>query len=153
MYESSRELIDALRATPETLAALLRPVTQAQAAAPAGEGWSILQIVCHMRDAEQFSLQRMRTMRDTENPVITGFDQAAWVDERNYTGVDLRAAFGAYTRLRADHVAELAALSTEGWQRVGWHTQHGAVTLFNHTLHVLWHDAVHMAQIARQIEG
>ena len=48
-------------------------------------------------------------------------------------------------------LGELIALSAEQWQRTGNHVQHGATTVFNHTLHMVWHDVVHTAQIARQL--
>jgi hypothetical protein len=152
MYDSARELIEALRATPDTLGALLRGLTTEAARAPrAGDSWSILVVVCHLRDAEAFALGRLRALRDDPAPRITGFDQEGWVAERDYAGDDLDAAFAAFRRGRAAHLAALAALPPGAWSRVGQHDRLGPVSILNHTLHMAWHDAIHLAQIGRQV--
>jgi hypothetical protein len=153
MYNSDRELVEALQATPEALAGLLHNVTQTQAQQARGgnEGWSVVEVVCHLRDAEEFNLKRMQAMRNETNPPIAGWDQEALAREHNYAGDDLRRAFAAFQRLRTQNLAELAALTPEQWERIGIHAKHGETTIFNHTLHVAWHDAVHLAQIARQL--
>ena len=79
MYNTPQDLLDALRATPDTIQALLDGVTHAQAAVARGgdENWSVVEVVCHLRDAEERALERMRSMRDMPDPVIAGYDQAA----------------------------------------------------------------------------
>ena len=153
MYDIPRDLLDAFRATPDTLAALLRGCTQEQAQAARGgdENWSVVEVVCHLRDAEERGLTRTRAMRDADDPFLPGYDQEAWASERNYAAADLRAAFAAFLRLRAQHVAELAALPPAAWERTGRHEEQGRITITAHTLHLVAHDAIHAAQIARQL--
>jgi hypothetical protein len=153
MYDSYRELVEALQATPETLAGLLQGVTpnQAREARGGDEGWSVIEVVCHLRDTEAFALQRLQTMRDEAQPVIGGFDQEAWARERDYASAELAAALAEFQSWRARHTAALAALSTEQWERIGQHLKLGPVSISNHTLHLVWHDAIHLAQIARQL--
>jgi hypothetical protein len=113
MYNMARDLLDALQATPEVLEALLAGYTQEQAPATRGgeEGWPIVEVVCHLRDAEERALTRMRLMRDTTDPVIAAYDQERWARERHYAGASLREALAAFNRFRAHHVTELAQLS------------------------------------------
>src|SRR5512142_2099466 len=153
MYNSANEMVEALKATPEVLDALLQGVTQAEAQAARGgdEAWSVVQVMCHLRDSEAFMLERMRALRDQPNAQLTGFDQEKWARERHYETSDLFQAFADFVSLRTQHVAELVALSPEAWERSGQHNKLGRITLSNHTLHVVWHDAVHTAQIARQL--
>ena len=153
MYNSARELIEALSTTPDVLKALLQNVTQPQARQARGgdENWSVIEVICHLRDTEEFALQRMRAIRDQTNPLLTGFDQEAWVRERNYAAAHLQDGVAAFLHFRAQHIAELGGLSSEQWERSGQHEKHGLTTLSNHTLHLVWHDAVHTAQIARQL--
>jgi hypothetical protein len=49
MYDTPKDLLDAFRAAPEVLEALLRSCTQeqAQAARGGGEDWSVVEVVCH----------------------------------------------------------------------------------------------------------
>jgi quercetin dioxygenase-like cupin family protein len=153
MYNSTQDLLDAFRSAPETLQRLLFGVTQQQATTARGgdENWSVVEVICHLRDAEERALQRMRQMRDTGNPLIPGYDQEQWAVERQYAFARLDDALAAFLEFRTAHLQELAALSPAQWQRTGQHTEAGEITIFNHTLHMACHDAVHLAQIAQQL--
>jgi hypothetical protein len=161
MYDVHRELIETLAATPETLAGLLRGVSDAQARSAVGgdEGWSVIEVICHLRDAERIGIERMAAMRDQVNPQIIGFDQDALAREKKYAEADpstgsgqaLALALADFTRMRAEYVAALAALTPEQWERPGHHNEIGAITIVAHTTHRTQHDAVHCAQIARQL--
>lgn len=153
MYDSPHELIDALKSTPETLRGLLSQVTveQARSARGGDENWSVVEVVCHLRDAEEISLQRMQAMRDQDRPRVSGYDQEALARERNYSEADLQTALNAFIEFRQRHIAALSVLATEDWERTGAHAQLGEITIFGHTLHKVSHDAIHCAQIARQI--
>ena len=155
MYETGRDLLDALKAAPDTFRFLLRDVTQEQALALKGgdEGWSIVEVMCHLRDAEERSVERVRQMRTERNPFLPAYDQDAWAVERNYAGQDLREAFEGYIRFRQQHLAELALLSPEDWERPGRHEEQGAITIAAHTLHMVAHDTQHAAQLARQLSS
>jgi hypothetical protein len=153
MYNSQREMIEALRATPETLKALLNSAAEAQIrhGRDGDENWSAVEVICHLRDTEEIILRRMRTMRDDEDPVISGFDQEGLARERDYAADDPHTALAAFAEFRRQHTVELEALTAGQWERTGQHTTLGTVTIFNHTLHMVWHDAIHMAQVARQL--
>ena len=62
MYDLNHDLLEALKATPETLAGLLDGVSQAQARSAKGgdEDWSVVEVVCHLRDTEEFFIKRMQ---------------------------------------------------------------------------------------------
>ena len=153
MYDQHREIIEMLSAKPETLAGLLRGVSDAQARIAIGgdEGWSVIEVLCHLRDAEEFSLARTKAMRDQNNPEIIGYDQAALAVERKYSEADMASALAEFTRLRAEHIAVHAALMPEEWNRPGFHNEIGEITIFTHAIHKTFHDAIHCAQIARQL--
>lgn len=153
MYDIPKDLLDAFRVAPITLEHLLRDCTQEQAQAARGgnENWSVVEVICHLRDAEERGLERTRAMRDADDPFLPAYDQDAWSRERNYAAGDLRAAFAAFLRLRAQHMAELAALPPAAWERTGRHEEQGRITISAHTLHLVSHDSIHAAQIARQL--
>jgi hypothetical protein len=50
-------------------------------------------------------------------------------------------------------MAELAALAPHDWERTGRHAELGRITIASHTLHIVSHDLVHAAQLARQLGG
>jgi hypothetical protein len=153
MYNTIRDLLDAFKATPEILTALLDNVTQEQAQSAKGgnEGWSIVEVVCHLRDAEEIAAQRMETIRDQASPLIHGYDQEELARERNYAAEDLRSALAGFMIFRQRHITGLSALAPQQWERPGQHSELGTVTIMNHTQHMAAHDAVHCAQIARQL--
>ncbi len=155
MYNTTQEIVDAHRAALDIYPALLADCTEEQARAARGgdEGWSVIEVMCHLRDAEEVSLSRMRAMRDNDNPPIAGYDQDALARERNYAASNLHDALDAFLKLRAQHVEELVALRAEDWQRLGQHSEYGPVTIMGHAFHMVSHDFVHAAQIGRQLSN
>ena len=153
MYDLQHDLLDALKATPAILTSLLAGIGQQQARAARGgdENWSVVEVVCHLRDAEEISLQRMQAMRDQENPQILGYDQEALARERNYRDQELRSALAGFIAFRTKYVSALSALMPEEWERPGQHNEIGRITILAHTIHHACHDAIHCAQVARQL--
>jgi uncharacterized damage-inducible protein DinB len=153
MYDLHHDLLDALKATPAILTSLLEEISQQQARAARGgdENWSVVEVVCHLRDAEEISLQRMQAMRDQENPQILGYDQEALARERNYRDQELRSALAGFIAFRIKYVSALSALKPEEWERPGQHNEIGQITILAHTIHHACHDAIHCAQVARQL--
>ena len=153
MYDLHHDLLDALNATPETLTGLLAGVSQAQAQSAKGgdENWSVVEVVCHLRDAEEISFQRTLAMRDQDVPTIIGYDQEALAREREYRHADLRIALSGFIAIRQQHLSVLSALTPEQWQRAGEHNEFGPITIFEMIVHKASHDAIHCAQIARQL--
>jgi hypothetical protein len=111
----------------------------------------VVEVVCHLRDAEEYAIQRVTLMRDRDNPDILPWDQEKLAVERTYAAQDMRAALADFITIRKQHVAVLEGLPNDGWNRSGNHRELGVITIFAHTLHKVSHDAIHCAQIARQI--
>jgi hypothetical protein len=153
MYDLHRDLLDALRAAPEVLEGLLEGVSQREAITARGgdEGWSVVEVLCHLRDAEERAVERARAMRDEQSPLLPAYDQGAWAIERNYASARLHEALEGFQKQRSAHLALLEALEPAAWDRPGRHAEQGEITIFAHTLHIVAHDAIHAAQIARQL--
>ncbi len=153
MQDEYNYMVDALGVTPVLLETLLAGVTQAQAQAARGgdEGWNVVEVVCHLRDHEERMLERLRAMRDEDNPAIVPYNQEELARERQYAAQELRQALADWKRLRENHVALLAALAPADWGRTGRHPERGPITIGIQTLRLLCHDSIHAAQLARQI--
>lgn len=153
MYDLEHDLLDALKAAPDTLNGLLNGIGTAQARSAEGgdENWSVVEVLCHLRDAEEFFIKRYQAMRDQDNPVIVGYDQEMLANERSYKSADFRTALASFTTFRAQTVLELTKLTPQQWQRSGLHTELGQITIYAQTVHHVAHDAIHCAQIARQL--
>lgn len=153
MYDTHRDLVDALAASPDTLTALMQDVDDALARRARGgdEGWSVVEVLGHLRDAEARTVERVDAIRDTDEPSLAAYDQEAWAVERNYAAGDPAAALAAFLASRARLVSDLRALAAEGWDRVGHHAEAGRITIENLVLHNVSHDAQHLGQIARAV--
>ena len=155
MYDLSLDLMDALRATPDTLTGLLDGVgaEEARSARGGDENWSVVEVICHLRDAEEFFIKRYQAMRDQDNPGIIGYDQAALAIERNYKNAGLGAALEGFKSFRQQTLTELSKLTPDQWQRTGQHNEMGQITILGQAIHHVSHDAIHCAQIARQLKA
>jgi uncharacterized damage-inducible protein DinB len=155
MYNTIQDLMDVFRATPDSLQGLLNNVSQEQARAARGgdENWSVIEVLCHMRDAEEHNLKRFHLMRTQEMPLLAGYDQEVLAKEGNYAAADLSEALAAYLKFRTATLAELSALAPADWDRPGRHSEKGEITIMNYAIHIAAHDSVHLAQIARQLRG
>jgi hypothetical protein len=155
MYDLQHDLLDALKAVPETLSALVNGINDDEARSARGgdENWSVVEVFCHLRDAEEFFIKRYQAMRDQNEPVIDGYDQEALAREREYKNAGFRAALASFISLRGQAISELAQFTSEQWQRTGRHTELGQITIFSQVIHHVSHDAIHCAQIARQLKA
>jgi len=153
VYNTHRDLVDALAASPDTFTALMEDVDDALARRARGgdEGWSVVEVLCHVRDAEGRTVERAEAMRDTDDPSLAAYDQDAWAVERDYAGDDPDTALAAFMAYRAQLVGDLRALPAGAWDRAGHHAEAGRITIENLVLHDVSHDAQHLGQIARAL--
>ncbi len=64
-------------------------------------GWTILDIVCHLRDFEQLWQRRVTRVLNEENPRFDPFDPNALVIQNDYANQDFAAVWAERTALRA----------------------------------------------------
>jgi hypothetical protein len=155
MYDLPHDLLDALKATTETLTGLLNGVgaEEARSAIGGDENWSVVEVLCHLRDSEEFFIKRYQAMRDQDNPAIIGYDQAALAIERNYKKAGLDATLEGFKTFRQQTLMEHSKLTPDQWQRTGQHNEMGQITILGQAIHHVSHDAIHCAQIARQMKA
>jgi hypothetical protein len=155
MYDTDDDLLYALSVGPDTLTRLLEGCSQEQARNARGgdENWSIVEVVMHLRDAEERALERALKIRDEDNPFLEAYDQDEWAKERNYASADLSRALSEFVEFRKAHVDAIKGLAAGGWDRTGEHEEQGQITIRGQVIHLILHDATHSAQIARQLSG
>jgi hypothetical protein len=142
-----------MRKTPVILAAILRGVTQdqAQAATDGPDGWSVVEVMCHLRDYEELFFRRARMILETDNPKLPGYDQAELARERDYAHQDLAAAFQEYVDTRQQYLNLLTSLDENQWQRTGIHPETSDITLLELAMNIGLHDVNHIEQIAHTL--
>ena len=148
-----QELIAKYRAVPDILRGLVAGISddEARIAGDGDDAWSIIEIVCHLRDAEMRSIERTRRMRDEATPLLLGYDERELALLGRYHEQSLSVEVPAFIAVREAHTRELAALETRQWARSATHNQMGELTIQSIAHHMTFHDAVHLAQIARRV--
>ena len=139
--------------TPNILGVILRGVDQqrAQTARDGADGWSVLEVVCHLNDFEQIFLERSRLIVETDTPRYPSVDQEALVQSNHYAEQNIVQAFGSYISRRRTHLAYLRGLTPDQWERRGIHPAAGEVTLIEHVTNTTLHDVNHIEQIVRAL--
>ena len=142
------EILSKLQETPKVLSALLRGVPdEALRRKPAPEKWSIMEIACHLRDVEEFFVERYGKIANHDRPQLRMIIQDELAAKLRYNEDDPALVLKEFQNLRAESVAILVALGYQSWQRVGVHPKRGDVSIAWTAEHQVEHDANHLGQI------
>jgi uncharacterized damage-inducible protein DinB len=151
---STKERLDQMRRLPGDIAVLVaRQPDDLLRRRPAEAAWSATEVVCHLRDIEEFYLDRVRFILINDEPVLIVLDPDRWADERQYCRQDIALAHAAFTARRRETVALLDSLDADQWERAGLHRLRGRLTV-RHIVHS-WakHDHGHLDQLRRALAG
>jgi hypothetical protein len=113
------------------------------------DGWSILFIVCHLRDYERVVAARVEVMLTGDDPALPSMDNEVLVREGDYAAQSLAAVREELRAGRAALIGRLSGLDAARWQRPGHHPQQGAATVLDVAINAGLHDVDHLEQIAR----
>ncbi len=143
--------IGAMQTSCDILEHILQDVTDAQARAlrDGPDGWSIVEIVCHLRDFDEIFYSRAQMMQAQTQPQLPAYDHEAMAIERDYQAEDLAEALAALKASRARFIAFLAGLTPEQWERDGVHPERNSFTMTDAAMQVGLHDLDHLEQITR----
>ena len=141
---TSGELTDAIRGADGAL--LVRR--------PAPRSWAPTEVICHLRDNEEWFLERMRMIVAMDLPRFVATNPDRWADERQYLTNDGAAALAAFVRRRGETLEFLRALEPEAWARAGVHVDSRGRRTIDEFLSVMaWHDDNHLDQLRRALDG
>jgi hypothetical protein len=140
-----------MRKTPTILTTVLHGVTQEQAVAlrDGPDGWSVLYIVCHLRDLETVFIQRAQDLLAMPNATLAVVSNEELIRLGDYDAQDMRAALKAYLERRQAFIALLESLDDEQWIRSGAHPVQGPATVLDVAVNAGLHDVDHIEQIIR----
>lgn len=153
--QARRRQIAAMRLTCKLLGHILADVSdeRAREQRDGADGWSITEIVCHLRDFDEFFYGRAVMMQGQERPQLPAYDHEALAIERAYQQETLAEAYGALKRSRGRFVDFFAALTPPQWERAGIHPEQGPFTMTDALMQVSAHDLDHLEQITRVLAG
>lgn len=113
------------------------------------EGWSIIEIVCHLRDFDEIFYSRALMMLEQEHPQLPAYDHEAMAIERNYQADSLADAYNSLKVSRARFAAFFEALTPAQWSRGGAHPERDSFSMTDALMQVCAHDLDHLEQITR----
>jgi hypothetical protein len=114
---------------------------------PAEGGWSVKEIIGHLRDHAQFLHRRLDMMSKLEEPRLEAYDQEELVRERNPQAAPVQELLGEFTSHRAETIQLLSDLVHWNWARPGRHPTLGRISIRQLVDRALAHDELHLAQI------
>ena len=115
------------------------------------KAWSVLEVLCHLRDFDAIFQQRARLILAREVPDLPAFDHEYMAVQREYNRQLPQVVLGAMADSRARFIELFQALTPDQWQRSGIHPESGRFTLTDALLQVAGHDITHVEQITRTI--
>jgi DinB superfamily len=120
---------------------------------PDEKNWAPKEVVCHLRDAEEFFMLRFQILAAAHEPPLVPADPERWAEDRQYIRNDAAEAGRAFRRRREESLAHLRGLSDPQWTRAGLHPTYGRMTVEDVMNLMVWHDANHLDQLHRAIRG
>lgn len=134
--------------TPERVAELLAGLSEDHLARPGADGgWSMRQVVAHLRDAEGVLNGRLRLMAARDNPVLESLAVFAWATSEENRPPTTAEIFRTYRDSRNQSLEILRGLSPEDWQRAGQHKEFGPVTIRQQASYFSAHEQTHLAAL------
>jgi hypothetical protein len=117
---------------------------------PPWGGWSILEVVCHLKDEEVEDFrQRLRLTLEDPAKEWPKMDPEGWVGERRYQERSLRAELEGFLAERGRSLEWLRGLEAPDWSRAHVHARLGPLKAGDLLASWVAHDLLHVRQIAR----
>jgi hypothetical protein len=113
------------------------------------DGWTVLEILAHLRDFDGIFRHRAQMMLNQENPQLPAYDHVAMVKDGKYNQQNLAVVLAQYQASREETVSFFRNLSPEDWERSGIHPERGHFTLTDAAIQVGMHDNEHLEQLTR----
>lgn len=145
------ELIDAYLAGSRTLRRAVEDLDAGQLASyPVAGKMSVIEVVGHLCDCEQFLCDRMKRTIATDRPLLLGVDGSLYVEALHYSSRDVALQLDLIDLTRRQMAEDLGHLGDEAWTRTAVHSETGILTLRQLLLHTVRHLERHVEAIAEK---
>jgi hypothetical protein len=146
--------LERLERTPDELAAAIRGQSAAALAKrPDAKSWAGVEVVCHLRDAEEAFGGRFQMFLAMDDVKLLPTDTDRLAVDRQYLRCDAGDAVTVFRARRAENLETFRTLTPEQWTRGGTHPQRGRMTFDDFASLMCWHDDNHLDQLKRAIAG
>jgi uncharacterized damage-inducible protein DinB len=126
----ARTTSDAYEAGAAQLRAAVAGLTREDLTARPGPGaWSVQEVVIHLADSDDISIDRMKRIVTEDDPPLLYADESAYVARLHPHEQDLEDALAQFEVGRRQWARVLRLLPDQAFLRTGHHNRRGAVTL------------------------
>ena len=132
----------------DRIAALARGVPEEQAAwKPDPESWSILEVINHLADEEEFDFPvRLKAILEKSEKPWPPIDPKSWVEEHQYSEQDLYESLNRYMNLRNGSLEWLESVENPDWEIV-YEAPFGEISAGDMFVSWVTHDLLHLRQL------
>jgi uncharacterized damage-inducible protein DinB len=145
-------LLEQLRNAIMTTEYIVQSTTQPDAMTyrDGGDGWTVVEVICHLRDFDKVFLERANLTMNEDFPDLPFPSPDGLAADLKYNEQDLNAVFEEWKTSRENYVGYFEGVVTDDdWERAGNHPKRGHFTLNDQLIVAVWHDMNHLAQIGK----
>jgi hypothetical protein len=148
-----QKAIRSLEKTPVILHTILKSMTQEEAmrATDGPDGWSVLFIVCHLRDCETIFLERVRMSVELDKPTLHYITNDELIQKNDYANQDFQEVRAELATLREQTLDYIRPLTEEQLMRTGIHPIWGENTALDYIVNIALHDIDHSEQLIKTL--
>lgn len=114
-----------------------------------GTGWTVTEVLCHLRDFEAVFLERAYLTINEKLADLPFPDPDQLAIDKQYAEQDAKEVHAEWAKIREELLAFFKARSEDEWGRVAIHPKRGHFTLYDQLILMPWHDINHLEQITR----
>lgn len=114
-----------------------------------GKGWTVVEVMCHLRDFEGVFLERVKLTVEQDNPELPFPDPDLLAQMHHYNDQQLTDVYTAWREQRHTMIAYLEARAETDWERAAKHPKRGPFTLTDQLFLIAFHDSIHTEQMLR----
>lgn len=144
------QALEHLKHTPVVVAGHLEGMpADALVQQPEDNGWSIYQILLHLRDAQYLLNFRLGLMLEQDLPTLESQAVFEWASQEDSGVPDPAGVFDAYRQSRQETLDRLESIPLKDWWRPGMHQEFGKVNILQQACYFAAHELTHLPQLAR----
>jgi len=150
-----QERLARIAVTPDELAAAVKGRTEEELVRrPDPKNWAPTEVICHLRDNEEWFLTRLRLIMLANEPYFLTTSPDREAEDRQYLRNDPYVALQTFARRREATLEFYRRLEPAHWERVGIHVDSRGRRSIDEFLTVIaWHDDNHLDQLRRAVDG
>lgn len=110
--------------------------------------WSLLEILCHLRDEEVEDFRtRTQYALEQRTEIFPSINPEGWAKEREYIKKDYNQVLQDFIKERKASLEWLGSLDNPNWNNQGTHMEYGKISAGFFLKNWLAHDYLHIRQI------